>query len=275
MERTDRIIINEVTVGTDCELFIVDPIQKEYIPAIGRIGGMKGYPVPIGNGCGLEEDNVAVEFTVPSVSIIGGEEAMWGSIQHCLTEIKRRFPDAYELAIIPSAIFSKEALVDPMARVFGCEPDFNAWKDGSMNPHPKSKNKRLRSCGGHIHIGYNNPYIDVSMAIVRALDVHVTIPSLLIDTDTRRRELYGKAGSFRPKDYGVEYRTISNFWIKDKSYVDWVFAAINNALRAVNQGVDFQSASADIISAINTSNVELASELIHRYEVTTVDAAAV
>jgi hypothetical protein len=55
------------------------------------------------------------------------------------------------------------------------------------------------------------------------LDYVIGLPSILIDTDSQRRKLYGKAGSMRHKDYGVEYRTVSNFWLGSQELMSWVY----------------------------------------------------
>ena len=53
---------------------------------------------------------------------------------------------------------------------------------------------------------------------IRMMDLFVGIPSLIIDhdpTSVKRRDLYGGAGTHRIKEkYGVEYRSLSNFWFK-------------------------------------------------------------
>ena len=41
--------------------------------------------------------------------------------------------------------------------------------------------------------------------------------------DTQRRELYGKAGEVRFKEYGVEYRTLSNFWTFNSDNIKFVW----------------------------------------------------
>ena len=51
------------------------------------------------------------------------------------------------------------------------------------------------------------------------MDYTLGLDSLLLDSDTRRRSMYGRAGSFRFKEYGIEYRTLSNFWIKNNKSI--------------------------------------------------------
>src|SRR3546814_7881426 len=35
--------------------------------------------------------------------------------------------------------------------------------------------------------------------------------------------MYGAAGAFRTKPYGVEYRVLSNAWLKDSNLMSWVY----------------------------------------------------
>ena len=68
------------------------------------------------------------------------------------------------------------------------------------------------------------------------MDLFLGVPSVTLDSDTRRRELYGKAGAYRAKDYGVEYRTLSNFWIWKDSLKDWVYDQTQKAVDFVASG---------------------------------------
>lgn len=257
----------KVTVGTDCELFIFDPVQKVYISSVGKVGGMKGSPIPIGNDCGLEEDNVAVEFTVPSVKLIGGTDSMVANVEHCINTIKAMFPQSFEVAVAASAIFTKEELDSDQARLFGCDPDFNAWNHGAQNPRPKSKNKFLRSAGGHIHIGYPEPDGDVSIELIKILDLFVSVPAVLADSDNMRRELYGKAGCFRHKHYGFEYRTPSNFWVKSPDMISWLFRTLSDAVDFYNAGSNFDDDVSKVVHVINSSDAVGARELCEKYRI--------
>lgn len=119
---------------------------------------------------------------------------------------------------------------------------------------------------GHIHIGYPNANQETSEKIVKAFDIFLTLPALLIDKDERRRELYGKAGAFRFKEpWGVECRALSNFWIHSKELTAWVYKRTIQVVECVLEGnADslIDQYSEKVVEAINTNNKELAQELI-------------
>lgn len=121
---------------------------------------------------------------------------------------------------------------------------------------------------GHIHIGYNNPDMETSMNIIKALDIFLAIPSIILDPDKDRKKMYGKAGAFRFKNYGVEFRTLSNFWIKDQESVDFVFNGVQAAVDYINSDKlkDLTDVMAlKIQTCINTSDESLAYELVSSF----------
>ncbi len=219
------------TIGADPELFLSDA-QGNFVSSIGLIGGSKDNPRPIGQGCAVQEDNVAVEFNIPPCDSL---ESFVKGLNYNLTYLDNFAKEkGLTLAIVPSADFPKEQLANPAARVFGCDPDYNAWTRG-MNPRPKCDNKNLRSAGGHIHVGFDKNKLDFEQ-VVRAMDIFVGCEMLTFDKDTSRRKLYGKAGAFRPKDYGVEYRTASNAWIRTDELKAWAYKQTQKALEFVASG---------------------------------------
>jgi len=122
---------------------------------------------------------------------------------------------------------------------------------------------------GHVAIGYkHHPSYsqETTEKIVKAFDIFVTLPALFKDNDTRRRELYGKPGSFRFKDFGVECRALSNFWIHNEENRNWVF---NQTLKAVNCVLDGEADqlikdwSEKTKDAITNNNLVLAEEIIN------------
>ncbi len=239
------------TKGCDPELFLKHKATGEMVSSIGLIGGSKDFPMPIGHGCAVQEDNVAVEFNTPPCSTAA---EFIESINYNKQYLKDRAASmGLELLIKPSAVFGDDQLANPAAQEFGCEPDYNAWKGGSVNPRPHADNKNLRSAGGHIHIALPDD-VDI-LAVVKAMDLFVGCLMLEFDHDEDRRLLYGKAGAFRKKDYGVEYRTLSNFWIFSDELLHWAYQGTQRALEFVSSGKEIpEEHQAMIQTCINNNN---------------------
>ena len=237
-------------IGCDPEVFIRSKQYGSYKSAVGMIGGSKDFPLPIDNeGHAVLEDNVAVEFnTRPAESY----DAFRSSIHKVLGHIRSILP-GYELDQASAVSFPKEELNTAQAQEFGCEPDFDAWRN-CVNNKPYAEDKNLRSAGGHIHVG-SSVAKQHPLAVIRAMDLFLGVPSVALDKGTLRRELYGKAGCYRPKAYGVEYRTLSNFWIFDDHLIAWAYEGTQRALEFVESGSVIAPEDHFVIQrCINTSN---------------------
>ena len=260
MPQLKLIDLSPCTVGADPELFLQDA-NDVYISSIGKFGGSKVAPRPLGTtkGMAVQEDNVAVEFNIPPHRTRVG---FISSIQEALKLIEEEAKVLnLKLAIVPSAEFNKEQLASPAARNFGCHPDFNVWSM-QENPRPHTKNKSLRSAGGHVHIAHTKDKIGLG----RACDLFLGCPSIAFDPDQQRRLLYGKAGAIRQKEYGVEYRTLSNFWIKSTELMAMIFSQVVQAIEFVEKGTTIPKEDAiKIIKCINTSDRKLLGELTEKY----------
>ena len=249
--------------GTDTEVLLKHTASNRFISSVGLIGGSKDMPMPIGEGCALQEDNVTVEFNTPPTDQV---ETFVKAINYNLAQIADRASKyGLDIAITASATYDEEQLASPAAQTFGCEPDFNAWKKGRKNPKPKAGNPNLRSAGGHLHFSVDNK--GKILEYVQACDLFIGMPLSLIDPDKQRRELYGKAGAFRPKPYGFEYRTPSNYWISDERLMRWVWDQMDAAVRFVDEAGDLSDYGDDIQRAINDSDVTVANELMELFEV--------
>lgn len=250
------------TKGADPELFLRNTTTGEFVSSVGLIGGSKDFPMPIGEGCAVQEDNVAVEFNIPPCK---SAEDFVKSINYNIEYLTARAKElGLELCIQPSAKFSDKELDSDAARQFGCEPDYNAWKDGAQNPRPKADNPNLRSAGGHIHVevadGLN------CLDVVKAMDLFVGCMMLEFDNDVDRRQLYGKAGAFRKKSYGVEYRTASNMWIASDERIRWAWEQTEKALQFVRDGNKFDEDDAYLIQkCINESDLGCLEQLKDKF----------
>lgn len=79
--------------------------------------------------------------------------------------------------------------------------------------------------------------------------------------------MYGKAGDYRLKpSYGVEYRSLSGYFLSSDTLVNWVY---DNALKAVefvnNHGIITNPQ--DIQDCINNCNKDLAMEILDDYNI--------
>jgi len=238
-------------IGADPEFFIKKKYGG-YASAVGLIGGSKWEPKKIDeDGHAILEDNVAVEFNIKPASSF---DEFRSSIHKVLDHIRGILP-GYEFSKESAVSFPQEELMTPEAQMFGCEPDFDAWRE-CVNEKPCADDKNLRSAGGHIHVG-SDLAISNPVAVIRAMDLFLGVPSTQLDAGTLRRELYGKAGCFRAKSYGAEYRTLSNFWIFDDSLIQWAFDGTQRALEFVEKGNTIDVADGYRIQrCINTNNTD-------------------
>ena len=254
--------LKNITLGCDPEVFLKDE-SGFYIPSIGRFGGTKEEPLPISkDGHCIQEDNVALEFNIPPSA---DAATFKRHINFVLENINARAKEqGLMLAVESSAEFDPVDLDSEAAKTFGCEPDFCAWTEApNIPPSPEGN---LRTCGGHIHIGYDDPDYETNLELIKVMDLFLGIPSLFIDQDTQRRTMYGKAGCFRPKDFGVEYRVLSNFWLKSDELIEWAFNATIQAIEFVNNGGTLSTEHEELLQkAIDSSDLEIANTLVEEY----------
>ena len=247
-------------IGADPEVFVGDPIPRSII---GKIGGSKDnpLPLPLGKGFSVQEDNVALEFNIPPAS---SREEFIESIARATGFLEHIVKDQYGYSFLrESAIsFSEEELNNPLAFVFGCDPDFNCWTN-RRNPHPRSEDRNLRSAGGHVHIGVKKLPIT---EIIKGCDLVLGVPSNIMDSSgARRRALYGKAGAYRKKAYGCEYRTLSNYWIFSKELTGWIHDGVARVLDMVENKHDFDEDKELILSSINKNDFKATQQLIEKH----------
>lgn len=253
-----------VTIGADPELFMINKAGV-LISSIDKFGGSKEYPRPLGIGDGFSvlEDNVMVEFNIPPANsdreFVENIQRSMGAIEN---EVKAM---GFDISTLASGRFSPSELASWQAWVFGCEPDYNAYS-GLKNPKPNtSSDPEFRSCGGHVHIGCGALSFDEICKAAAFCDLHLGVPSVSLDTDKERKKLYGKAGAFRVKPYGFEYRTLSNFWIFNPQLIKWVYHATQQAIEHYRSGFNLEPFYHDIQNAINNNDLELQKKLVQHF----------
>jgi hypothetical protein len=213
--------MGKVSIGTDPEAFLFHNDMGKIIPACGLIGGTKRKPLhyskKLNKGFTVQEDNVLVEFNIPpAFSIDQWMDYMNTAMVGVQEYIASRGP--YSLKFLSQHKFPNKDLQMDQAMAFGCSPDFNAYDNGaefkSIDPHSLSdKQGGWRLSGGHIHVGYE-AYVPAFVAAAFA-DYFIGMCTVGVDGQEKRRNLYGQPGRYRPTSYGIEYRTPSNYWLRD------------------------------------------------------------
>lgn len=217
----------KILIGADPELFLQNE-QGVFVSAHNMIPGDKKKPHPVKFGA-VQRDGTAAEFNIDPAHNVAEFSR---NINTVMTQLRQMTP-GYNLSPTPSVFYEPKYFADSIpdsAKELGCEPDYNGWTL-SENPKPDAATN-LRTGAGHIHIGwtenayeFNARHFAKCAQMARQMDYYLGIWSLLWDPDPTRRQLYGKAGAFRPKPYGMEYRTMSNRWLSSRILIRWVYEA--------------------------------------------------
>ena len=246
-----------MTIGADPELFVSD--GKDIVSGIGFVGGSKDEPRPVPCGA-VQEDNVLAEFNIDPCSTL---KQFIGKISTVTTELDRILkPHGLHTVVKSSHTFERETLLaaGQKAMEFGCDPDFNCWTGGKNDsPNPYTE---LRTAGGHVHIGYDNPEEARSYEVACILDYLLGAPSVLLDDDTQRRAMYGQAGACRIKPYGVEYRVLSNFWLGSTELKTWIYKTTTLVEYLTLEDFKDIASPDEVRKCINESDHELAIKIV-------------
>lgn len=255
--------MRKILVGADPELFMKNTNSGEFVSAHEqdgpRIPGTKLEPFKVPYGA-IQVDGTALEFNIDPAATVDQFVHNLKSVRKTLEEMV----PGYNVVAEPVAIFDQDYFtwqVPSIAQELGCMPDFNGWTH-KTNPRPETQGKPIRTASGHIHIGWGNDF-DVEdkehfihcCRVSRQLDYYLGIHSLLWDKDPTRRELYGKAGAFRPKPYGMEYRVLSNRWLDSEPLMRWVYNTVQMAMVDAEAGDWAEDHYGDVARVIIDENL--------------------
>lgn len=253
-------------IGADPELFLFHPEQEAYHSAYGVIPGTKENPYAVEKGA-VQVDGMALEFNIDPVEDC---ESFVSNISTVLSQMQTMLPAGHTMAVEAVAEFGNKYIREQPkeARELGCDPDFNAYT-GYENPQPEDIGG-IRTASGHIHVGFLDDgeepgatHFDDCRALVKQLDYFLGLPALALD-NKQRRTMYGKAGAFRPKSYGVEYRVLSNFWISAPSLMRAVYNATTNAVYYLHEGINMTEKFGPVEDIINRHDIGGAVDFIER-----------
>lgn len=179
-------------------------------------------PIHLGVGK-IVRDGVQAEFN-PAANTAGCRANFGNELVGCFKFLARflehQHPDV-RISIRPLVSVKKREMdkLSDKSKILGCAPSLNLY-DSNATPGVDGTIYKKRSAGGHIHLGLN-PLIkalpNYPQRVVALMDAMVGNTCVLLDQDPlnrERRTVYGRAGEYRVPPHGVEYRTLSNFWLR-------------------------------------------------------------
>lgn len=263
-------------LGCDPEFFFK---QKRRVVGAENFLPTEGFTPNTNNG--YNGDGTAAANTVSKI-IIDGVQAelnprpntcranLANEIGACFRALKAELDKkgtGIEVDFSQSVSISKTELskLDEKNQKFGCMPSLNSFKDsGAKLTDVDPLTYRNRSAGGHIHIGAPatsvlRKKIDANAdQVVQMLDLICGNTCVLVDRDKGnkiRRKLYGRAGEYRLPAHGIEYRTLSNFWLHSYPLMSLAFGL---ARLAVELSCDGDSYTRYFLSAVDMNDVQKA-----------------
>jgi len=279
-----------VFVGLDSEFFykkdnkvlsahhVLPSKYEPYVVLEDRTGASS---TSLGKGVAFHYDGLQAEFNAVEST----------NTQDVMRRVRHALKFALELAKENGLDFSLDGCVPvdvselqsfpPDAVEFGCDIDFISWLGGRPNPIMISaEDHPFRYAGTHLHLGAPEDATDswgkklqnillgsydLRAELVNTLDLLVGNTAVMLDqspASTLRRKLYGKAGTYRPTEYGVEYRVLSSFALVAPQLLPLLWALARESIRLVasgeHQSLFYKVGPENIIRAINENDFDLA-----------------
>jgi hypothetical protein len=228
-----KYLFKEDAVGMDGEFFLVDG-SGQPMSSVGLIGGSKDSPEECEGGAYLE-DCVAVEINPIPATISEGSNVFSSNILKCMEVVEAKAKElSLSIDITPAKLFPVDQLRNDQASESGCSPSFTAWDVGQAEKIDLEATC-WRYASGDLHLSWELP-VDRKEAFTEKLNMARYIDLVMgaweiLETDmTERANVYGKDGLHRPTSYGVEVKSPSNFWMRDRYTMEWAFDVCKAAL---------------------------------------------
>lgn len=232
----------EIKVGCDPEVFV--RARNKFICADGLVHGTKRAPQKIIGGM-VQIDGMALEFGIDPVKT---ENGFVRRVSNVVNRVKRMIPEDLEMCPnVPCVTFDEDVFeaAPRHSKELGCDPDYDAYT-GEFNPRPDGDVK-FRTTSGHIHVGWTKgmdplepTHFMACRMLAISMDYWLGVPSVgywdVTPEAIKRRKLYGRAGAFRPKPYGMEYRTLSSRWLMHGDLMRFVYRQTIKAVEDLLEG---------------------------------------
>lgn len=274
MTWTERVAANATTnyvtsTGADPEFFLVDNASGDMIPSYEVLPSKKRAMSSASGRTSFYTDGFQGEFRLNSVgSCHDGVTICIGDALanlHALATKHNARLSLRDVMPIPAASrieYSKHLTL-------GCAPSLNAYG----KPPLQVENPALlpiRFAGGHIHFGLHSKLLAKDyIPVIKALDAVSGVMGVLLGhtlSSPDRRQFYGVAGEYRLPSYGLEYRTLSPFWLCHPTVtyftLDLARKVVNQMLLRGKPGFSWIGDEEAIQQCINSNNPATAREIL-------------
>lgn len=217
----------KLLIGADPEVFA--SIKGQPVSAHGLLPGSKLKPHPVINGA-VQVDGVAMEFNITPARTEAEFVKNIFSVYGQMLSIARSKSPEVEPLLTPIVKFTKTIWdgVPRSAKILGCSLDMDAYL---LTPRAAPNIPQgVRTAAGHIHIGWCKDqdihapdHLQMCAELTKALDVTFKCTEKIDPHNVKRQRYYGPWGAFRPKTYGMEYRSLSNFWLQSEALTRWIY----------------------------------------------------
>jgi len=232
MKKEEKLELFFDSIGADPEFAISR--DGKMLPSFMFIDGTKENPEHITDGFAILKDNLLVEGNIPPCQT---KEEFVTTMKRLKAMIAERIGNCV-LVHEDVVEYSDDYIFSEDGQMFGCSSYVNVYLMESL-PSPDLYGNS-RQIGSHIHIGYtmieNTSGLtkdQVNIAIGRAMDFFVGIPSDDIHYSEERRSAYGKLGSIRMTTYGLEYRSLGGYFMRDE-FLEWQYEQTEKAIKFVS-----------------------------------------
>ena len=228
-----------IVMGTDPEFFVTH--HGKVVPAFDFL------PDKHTTADGLFWDGFQAETTIDLWGNWPKESVYQGDIAHAIKchailaqQVGRQLSKLakHDLNIAPQSIWKVPAVQLKYASEahveLGCDPSRNVYgMRGRLVERPRELGWRF--AGGHVHFNMSREARedrDLVRYLVKTLDALLGVPCVCLAQNYDhfiRRRYYGLAGEYRLPPHGLEYRTLSNFWVIDPRAFGLVFDLARHA----------------------------------------------
>lgn len=201
------------STGADPELFVADGTDLlpafEFLPSKETTAGGRPF-----------WDGFQAEFCVqPTHCHEGVTNRIQQSLHRILATARQKGYKNPTFVRNSTVTIPEEVLrnTDPARLELGCSPSLNAY--GMRGELEQAQLLPQRWAGGHLHSSLDASKLgdeEYGLRLTKALDRTLGVISVAMARgldNTERRRYYGLAGEYRMPKHGIEYRTLSNFWL--------------------------------------------------------------